>query len=497
MALAGAGLAMAPLHGCKNRGRSGGLPPISALQGEGAGRIVIDGEFNDWPAGRSIVGDEDFVYFRVRVEGSAPMPLSAMPETLSLVLDADGDARTGVRMPSPAEASGLGVDLMVEFSPGESAGGVGRGARVVAFDAAGATRTEIPHTAARPVAAPTHASSEFEIRIDRHSEQGRRFERGLGARGGTVTGMFVLTDASGTTVGWSDPESARLPERRSGEPRSDALVPTKPQGAVRVVSYNVLRGALVGNPQPFARMIQVLDPDVILFQEWDATPASAAGWMTATVTGKPSWNARAGEGGVLIVSPWPIEALGPDFYVLPPDSPAAGNRPGVRFVSGLVRTPAGDVAVGSGHLKCCGTAGSSEDVRRIAEAGAINGQLMPAMSAGGPTMRVIGGDMNLVGTRTPLDLIRAGLDVDGSELEVVQPRILGDGAFFTWRDDTSTFPPSRLDFLMVGESGARVINAFVLDTSRLSDRALATMGLDRGDSASSDHLPVVVDLIPR
>ena len=38
---------------------------------------------------------------------------------------------------------------------------------------------------------------------------------------------------------------------------------------------------------------------------------------------------------------------------------------------------------------------------------------------------------------------------------------------------------------------------FVVDTSRFSAKALAKMGLDAGDTAASDHLPVVVDLKPR
>jgi exonuclease III len=112
-------------------------------------------------------------------------------------------------------------------------------------------------------------------------------------------------------------------------------------------------------------------------------------------------------------------------------------------------------------------------------------------------MVVIGGDWNLVGSREPLDIARGGADLDNSELDVARALVLGDAAMYTWRDAATGFPPGRLDVIVYSDSSAEVVNAFVLDTGRLADRALARMGLDRTDSRASDHLPVVVDLRPR
>jgi hypothetical protein len=89
------------------------------------------------------------------------------------------------------------------------------------------------------------------------------------------------------------------------------------------------------------------------------------------------------------------------------------------------------------------------------------------------------------------------LDANGSDLSVAPARVLGDAAFYTWQDDKTEFPPGRLDYLAFGEGGAQLINAFVLDTRRLGDRSLASMGLNRADTDASDHLPVVIDLSPR
>ncbi len=492
------------LQGCRHRGAKSGasvadrptLTPPAARE-SGTRRVLLDGSFDDWPSDRSMLGDPDWVYFRVRLEGGV-MPLQAGNETLSLWLDADGDPTTGAKMPEPAEAGTLGVDLVVEFSPIGEQGGISRGARAIAYDAAGANRTVLKASSVGVLAAPTYGASEFEVRLDRHSEQGKRFARGMGERGGRVSGMFVLTDAAGKIVGWSDPEKTTLPKAGSASGKSEALVPSKPKGAVRVMSYNVLKSSLTSNPAPFGRLIQVVQPDIVLFQEWDTDAASATSWLSATVNGQTSWHARAGK-NVVIVSSWPMEAIGPEQLSLPVGA-GSGPSPDVRFIAARVKTNAGDVIVGTTHLKCCGTAGSAEDERRIAEANIINQSLRGTMGSsmgGPPAMRVLGGDLNLVGSRAPLDLLRAGLDGNGTELGVAEARVLGDSAFYTWRDDATDFPPGRLDYLLYGETSAHLINAFVLDTRRLGDRALASMGLNRGDTDTSDHLPVVIDIAPR
>jgi endonuclease/exonuclease/phosphatase family metal-dependent hydrolase len=305
--------------------------------------------------------------------------------------------------------------------------------------------------------------------------------------------MVVLSDSSGKMVGWSDPESFPMPSAAAAAPAADLSIPSKAQGSVRVVSYNVLKSALNESPQSFARVFQVLDPDIIVIQEWDADAATAGSWFTGQVSGERSWNARSAGSGVVIVSPHPMKPLGPNALSLA----GAAQQTQVRFIGSVVTTPAGDVAVGSVHLKCCGTAGSSEDQRRLAEAKLINSAFKSALSEGGPAMRVIAGDCNLVGTYGPLEALMAGLDSDGSDLSPATPVVLGDSATYTWSDPKSEFPPGRLDYALFGDASADVVQAFVLDTSRLSTRSLARVGLDRTDTAASDHLPVVVDLRPR
>lgn len=483
--------AAAGLPGCKAGSRAGRDSGETTVRASRPGEIVLDGKFEDWPAKSAALADADWLYFRVSVEGQTA-PLQASPETVAIWLDLDGDAKTGQAMQSPAPAAGMGVDAIVEFSPRNAEkGGTKRGAVAYAVDGAGA-RTELSHAQVGLCAQPTYGAPMYEVRVSRHVDAAAA--PGLAkllAGKGRGRAVFVLSDGAGKVEGWSDPEAFAIPAMAKQMQLAEAAIPAKAPGTVRVVSYNVLKSALMQNPSSFARVFQVLDPDIIIAEEWSADAATATSWFTATVTGQHGWNARSAAGDVVIVSQYPVEAFGPEGMTAPA---ADGKETPVRFVGAVVKTPAGDVAVGGMHLKCCGTAGSPEDARRVSEARAINGAFKSAQGGGGPGMVVLAGDLNLVGTRGPLDTLIAGLAPGGGDLTVAEPLVLGDAAAYTWSDPKTEFPDGRLDYVMFG--GGKAVHAFVLDTARLSPKALARMGLDATDSAGSDHLPVVVDLKP-
>jgi len=449
--------------------------------------IQIDGEVGDWPEDAALVADEGYVYFRVTVAGAEPAPLQAAPRTLAVWLDLDGDAGTGKRYASPPAAADLGVDYELHFSPIDESGEPGRGVRVLAH--AGSGVEEISHDEIDLVTAPTHANEWFEGRVARTA---------LGARASEPTSaraMFLVVDEDGPTNMWSDPVSCGLP--RFAPPTGyDLEIPRRAESEIRVVSWNVLRDSPVENAGPFERVLQVLGPDIVLVQEWQYTPAQLRGWFTALVPGPTPWHAHAlADEGVAIVSRYPITPVIEETIVV--ENPEDGEDWWVRCVGGIVRTPLGDVGVASLHLKCCGTAGSWEDRVRVAEAEAVNEVLWDRFSEQGVPLRVIGGDLNLVGSRRPLEVLADGLDADGSALEAADPQVMGDASPYTWWDASSDFAPGRLDYLLVSDSSGEVVRAFVFDTARLSDRTLARIGLDPTDSRASDHLPVIVDVRPR
>lgn len=482
--------ALGGLAGCAVDGQSRVGPSPSAATAA-AGSMVVDGYFEDWPEQAAVYADGRHYYFRVAVPQTASLQQS--DESVLLWLDADNSAQTGMRAQDPIVALDLGVDFEIVFSPSDPTGGNGRGAIVRVYDAAGRAATLTP-AEADLVFSPTHASDQFEIRVSRFSGTSSQDPAAAAAAkrlltGGTVRAMYVLRNAAGKATGWSDLETQTVPAAAAGAEGADggeARVPEKAPGTVRIVSYNVLRSSPMKNPRPFERIFDVLDPDVVLVQEWEApNPGTYQAWFAALVPRAEGWHAVGGAGGVGIISRYPVQPLVTEV--------AADGRP-VRFVSGVVETPEGGAVVGSAHLTCCGAMGSPEDQRRLAEARAINDAMAAAMGEAAPAVRVIGGDFNLVGSRAPLETAAEGLGADNGDLAVAQPVVLGGGAQYTWVDPAQPFPAGRLDYVLVG--GGRIVRAFVLDTSRLSEQALASMGLDPTDTGTSDHLPLVVDIAP-
>jgi len=460
--------------------------------------IRIDGNTEDWPGGGEVVaaGDAHHVYFRFSTAGK-PFAIQAADQATCILLDVDADTQTGQRLDQRSGGAGrlsnLGIDLEIQASPLKPAGGTARGVAINAVDSSGfalpLSREDFDLSFA-----PTYATTWYEARLSRTPDNpGNLPTQGLLSRG-SMRGVFALKNGDGKIVGVSDPFMVTLGPAAAQKPLSDALPPSKPEGALRVMNYNVLKSAPVKNPEPFRRILDVLQPDVILFQEWEEGSAGdLAQWLAANKTGqawyvaKPSGNMGAG-GGVVVASRFPILT---NF-----GNVKANDKP-VRAVGAVIDSPLGPVVATSVHLKCCGTSGSEEDLRRMDEARAINAAVMKASDASKASIRVIAGDFNLVGSRPPLDLARQGLDADGSDMAIADAQVLGDALVETWSEDGNDFSPGRLDYLLYSDASVTAKNAFVFNTRRLSAAALAKLGLDAEDSASSDHMPVVVDLIAK
>jgi endonuclease/exonuclease/phosphatase family metal-dependent hydrolase len=471
----------------------------ASLEPQPEALIVVDGDVSDWPADAAVVADEHFIYFRFMVENEE-LTLQAAPQPLAIMLDIDSNTATG-RRDTLEPTDTMGIDLEIQFSPLTSKG-VERGVAMFSIDRSG-NRVKVDFSDFDFLFAPTYASAWYEARISRTPDRVGNLPTAGMLSSGRVSGVITLLTKNGEIDAWSDPFALDLGNVCVGGKRLSSLEPpAKADGAIRVVSWNVKRSAPVGNPAPFKHILTSLNPDIILLQEWDAGDSAAMqGWFTAMLPSESSWNVRkrAGGvdegGGVAIVSRFPISpTLGDTLEVANEGDRKA--RP-IRYIGARITTPYGDVYAASTHLKCCGTKDSPEDIRRTLEARTINANFASASGSAPPdAIRVIGGDLNLVGSRPPLDLLRAGIDTDGTELAIADAQTQGDRTYSTWRDAGQSFTPGRLDYIVYSDSNAKAVAAFVLDTERFSDEALAMMGLSRTDSNASDHLPVVVDLVP-
>ncbi len=452
-----------------------------------ARRVVLDGRMNEWGRKATVLADRDYVYFRVSV-GERLTNLQSSPTTVALVIDADANPETGYRADNPEEANTLGTDLEIQFSPLDADAGRTRGGAIIYAIGSDGSYDELSHADADLSFLPTHAAEWYEVRLSRALLNAKLVpKKGLRSIG-TMSAMFVEWDAAGNAIGWSDPVTLELPPARGFRKLANISIPANDPSFLRVMSYNVLRAAPETNSERFSRIFTAINPDVVLLQEWDGgTNESLAAWFSTFVDPSVQWHAVANaEQGVAVVSRYPIDSLGPARIE------AAGRA--VRAAAGIIQTPHGSLAAASLHLKCCGSVGSSEDARRVAEATAVKQQLGSAMDRSDATMRIIGGDLNLVGTREPLDILIEGLDADTSDLTIAEPTLLGDTSSTTWFDPLSAYTASRLDFQLFSDASLDIVRMFVLDTRRLSDKALAESGLYRTDSDGSDHLPVVVDV---
>lgn len=510
-----------------------GLAPASDRPGSAqfpirseARPVMLDGSVDEWPEGVVAMADASYIYLRFRVDGP-PRAIQSADETLTILLDLDGNASTGLRLADPPAAAELGADLRIRLSP-RGRGGLRGGVEVHVISADG-RETRISHADAGFIVAPTHAVEPdergepgwYEARIARSvlnlrapteraeraaERDAARPQRGAlpdtGVQGqplditprGTPplswgAGVILSKDENGELLGWSDPFAFRMPAQ--AEPAlSDFVAPPKAVNAVRVLSYNVERAAPNNNPAPFARVITALKPDIILVQEWDgASDSDLVAWMQRHVGGE--WNAvSAPDRGVAIISRFNVVGAVTDPVYA---EEQVTQRP-VRSVTAVLQTPIRDSVVTSVHLKCCGGYLGDEDRTRVAEAVAINA-MIAGLQRRFETTRIVGGDINLVGSNTPLITLAQGLDLDGSELSVAPAEVLGDASQHTWTRARSSFSPGRLDYILYSDSNARVSAAFTLDTGVLSDASLEAMGLQRTDSEASDHLPLVVDYI--
>jgi endonuclease/exonuclease/phosphatase family metal-dependent hydrolase len=146
-------------------------------------------------------------------------------------------------------------------------------------------------------------------------------------------------------------------------------------------------------------------------------------------------------------------------------------------------------------LQSAGYDGSFQDELRILQARTLRDFVEEAVTASGSkSALVIGGDLNLVGSRAPLDLLAGGLD-HGSDLIPVDTYRLTDRSMATWRNDATPFSPGRLDFVLISGSTLSVDRAFPFDAEEISEDLLTMLGVRPEVSRrTSDHLPLVVDL---
>lgn len=480
--------------------------------------IVIDGQFDDWEStGPSLVdpadaphacadfgevrvkSDERFVH--LLIDFGKVINVQGLDGAAMILLDADGDPKTGV-----ADHGMPGVDVVIDLTPpnaktpGKPGMGIGLRSTTYKPDPNDPKAHKIIPYDAGITFAPTHAGRRMEFRIERGASLPRTpplFENKQ------FSAKLVLLALDGAVADETDIFTHRFsdpakPQQTVADQPSDPLDRSS-NDAVRVLSWNAEVGAIFTRSDPFARTFAAVRPDVILLQEL-TSKNSAEQLQAFLTTALPAaddspWHVLFGSGGgdlrCAIATRATLSPSEPLTVVSMPEHP---DRT-IRVIGGTIGINGKRLLAVSVHLKCCGRAGGPEDQQRQEEAHAIHDAIKAASSSQSIDGIIIAGDFNLVGSRDPVEIMAAGLDLDGSTMDIADPHQLDGLSNATWSDPKQPFVPGRLDYFLFSGSHVQVTRSFVYDSRDLGARWLQQHHVQREDStAASDHFPVVVEL---
>lgn len=426
--------------------------------------IVVDGDFGDWPAQAASVADPagdangqlDVTELAGVVEGSTLHLSLSIAEPFNL--QAGGEAEPDLAL---VIDGGAGPVIEIRF----------RNRTAIRRD----TGVTLTWDAVRYASAPTVAAERFEIRLD------------LAGLGG------VADHAVKVSLEGSDPLGAPLTIQEADRPAPPVASPSLPlrhhDHDLRVASLNTYRTGLFTPEQadPLARLLVAAEADIYLLQEeYNSNQTQIEDLFNKIIPQAEGsrWQAHK-RGDCAIVARVPLKAL-------PNHDPS--------YAAAAVFTGQGPLVVISKHPKCCGSLGSTEDLRRIEQAGLI-ARLVNEIRAGthGADLTdapvIIGGDWNLVGSRTPLDMLTDPQLPNIAELTIENR---GRSDVSTWRElDGLGFPPGRLDLIVYDASRLEPLHAEAFDSEFAAPEWLEQFGVERADSRASDHLLLIADFLFR
>ncbi|MBT4530238.1 MAG: hypothetical protein HOC27_03450 [Phycisphaerae bacterium] len=270
-------------------------------------------------------------------------------------------------------------------------------------------------------------------------------------------------------------------ELRVNKPSITTSFSCKKSGDFRVVSWNVQFGTLLDDQERSTRILKTLQPDVLLLQELDGEDTNSAltEFLNKTLGG--TW------GSAMSTSTGktrPQQLRSAVASKILPFAPFKVGEPPLKVVGATITKNEKPINFFSLHLRCCGGPTGKAEEHRQKEAKVIHDTISNMQS---PRF-ILAGDWNLVGTTKPLDIVTS------DALRVVnafQP----DGLLnATWSDETSSFTPGRLDWMLYSPDFLSVTRSFVFETSDLDSNTLIEYDLLAEDTAElSDHLPLVAD----
>lgn len=461
--------------------------------------ISIDGVFNDWISSLaiaqdpkesvsgidilnlSVTNDREYIFIRIEADSEFDFSDDIVDHNIQLFIDTDNDVSTGSN-----RFSGLGADLIMDFSN-----------RRVSFYNPNVTSISLNDISIR--VAPTVTSKSFEFAIPRDvlpDGRNRLFT--------SSSVRFILANLD---------NNDRVPNNGSlvynfDETRIQGyeVVDIQKQNTelVRIVAYNTLYNGLTVQARipHYEKILKALNPDIIGYSEcWDVEASQVKVLMDEWLplnTNDGWYVEKQSDRGLITASRWEILNR---WTNVPKQFPVLINLP-EEYASDLLFTNA--------HLNCCGNESGRQD-----QADAYSSFITDAKTEGGDidlpknTPFVYAGDLNLVGFSQQLNTLISGdiqntstygppsmPDWDGTEVTDLISLHTDERFSFTWKDESSSFPPGKLDFMIYSDAVLSVDKSFILRTEEMSTARLALYDLDKNNTESaSDHFPVTADFI--
>lgn len=410
----------------------------------------IDGQFDDWSAIKPIALDEPgdatgrFDLQSVWAQASAGY----------LYVSFELNKGTEFNLQNGAESDGT---LTLTIHEGDDSREIDFRNRQMT--ARRAPQQVIPWGQVEFICLPTFASDRYELQVQ------------LLGDSSDVRIEFAGSDSLGSAV--------EVPVSSTSKVKSDFNLDRPAKGDFRIANLNTLNSGLDDEERSkgIFRMLAAADADVITMQEeWKPKEFYGSLKNMKAALGTTQRLNALWSGGCAVISKLPNEKL-----ALKLD----------RAIAGLVELESGKyVVVIAVHFKSRGHVGSEEDGLRIQQANQLVSEIrrIRAGELGDEAQNasvVIVGDYNLVGTRKPVDIFNQA----GFEDVMFKNPITGTA--YTWRDDITTYAPSRLDW--VCQAGLSPIQTIVLDTNTLAEETLTNHKLKRSDSNATDHLMLIGD----
>ncbi|MEE9349765.1 MAG: T9SS type A sorting domain-containing protein [Flavobacteriaceae bacterium] len=446
--------------------------------------ITIDGVFDDWTTTLTtftdpsetingvdllevqVTNDANFLFLKIKTNTEFELTDDTLTQNIGLYIDTDNNSSTGYNI-----QTGYGSEIGVIFNQ-----------YLAHYNVTPYSQISFSDFSLR--VAPTVSSNEFEIAIKRDA-----IPDGSNPLFSSNTIKIVLKNLensdnlpnNGTVFSYTFDNTPVAP-----------LVPIEINkdnaNLIRIVSYNTLFDGLI-DPNRVARfqnIITVLNPDIIsLLESWNTNPNDIKllfdAWLPLGT--QDGWYVVKNSSAI-IVSKW---AYLDQWDYLDRQFPVLIDLPNT-YSTNLLLTAA--------HLKCC----SNGDALRQSQADEYANFIVDAKTPGSQidlpqnTPFVYTGDLNLVGSSSPLTTLVTGLDWDNSNLTDENAIQTDNRMAYTWRKDNTQYPPGKLDFTIFSDAVMSAQKSFVLQTEIMPTSRLQLYGLDALDtSMASDHFPIVTD----